>query len=219
MSHIAHLLCGWDFKDCGSEFPFIIPGWTLTDIIINLWPNCKPDFLLMLFILPCKTWNVVKTGIWLARPLPIQFSWVAQSCPTICDPTDCKTPGFPVYHRLPELAQTYVHRVSDAIQPSHSLLSPSPPAFNLSQHQGLYKWVSSIRWQNYWSFSFSSSPSNEYSGLISFRMDWFDLRAVRDSQESSPIPQFKSISSSALSFPYSPTLTSILDYWKNHSFD
>jgi len=76
-----------------------------------------------------------------------------------------------------------------------------------------------IRWPEYWSFSFSTSPSNEYSGLISFRMDWLDLLAVRDSEESSPTPQLKSINSSALSFLYGPALTSIHDYWKNHSFD
>ena len=75
-----------------------------------------------------------------------------------------------------------------------------------------------IRWPKYWSFSFSISPSNEYSGLISFRMDWFDLLAVQATQESSPTSQFKSINSSVLSFLYSPTLTSIRDYWKNHSF-
>ena len=76
-----------------------------------------------------------------------------------------------------------------------------------------------IRWPKYWSFSFSISPSNEHPGLISFRMDWLDLLAVEGTQESSPTPQFKSINSSALSFLYSPTLTSIHDYWKNHSFD
>ena len=77
-----------------------------------------------------------------------------------------------------------------------------------------------IRWPKYWSFRFSISPSNEYSGLISFRMDWLDLLAVQGTrQESSPTPQFKSISFLALSFLYSPTLTSIRDYWKNHSFD
>ena len=71
------------------------------------------------------------------------ISSVAQSCLTLCDPMDCSTPGFPVLYQLPELAQTHVHRVSDAIQPSHPLSSPSPPAFNLSQHQGLFQWVSS----------------------------------------------------------------------------
>ena len=76
-----------------------------------------------------------------------------------------------------------------------------------------------IRWSKYWSFSFSFSLSNEYSGLISFRMDWLDLLAVQETLESSPTPQFKSINSSALSFLHSPTLTSIHDHWKNHSFD
>ena len=69
---------------------------------------------------------------------------VTQSCLTLCDSMDCSMPGFPVHHQLPELAQTHVHRVSDAIQPSHPLLSPSPPTFNLSQHQGLFQWVSSL---------------------------------------------------------------------------
>ena len=90
---------------------------------------------------------------------------------------DCSMPGFPVHHQLSELAQTHVHQVGDAIQPSHPLLSPSPPAFNLSQHQGLFQW--GIRWPKYWSFIFSINPSNEYSGLISFRIDWFDLLAVQ----------------------------------------
>ena len=88
---------------------------------------------------------------------------------------DCSTPGFPVHHQLPELTQTRVHRVSDAIQPSHALSSPSPPAFNPSQHQGLFKGVSSLHQViKYWSFSFSISPSNEHPGLISFRTDWLD---------------------------------------------
>ena len=73
----------------------------------------------------------------------VQFSSVAQSCPTLCDPMNCSTPGLPVHHQLPEFTQTHVHQVSDAIQPSHPLSSPSPPALNLSQHQGLFKWVSS----------------------------------------------------------------------------
>ena len=74
----------------------------------------------------------------------VQFSSVTQSCPTLCDPMDCSTPGLPVYHQLPELTQTHVHWVSDGIQPSHPLSSPSPPTFNLSQHQDLFKWVSSL---------------------------------------------------------------------------
>ena len=93
---------------------------------------------------------------------------------------DCSTAGFPVHHQLPKLAKTHVHRVSDTIQASHPLSSPSPPAFNLSQHQGLFsELVLCIKWPKYWSFSFSISPSNECSGLISFRMDRLDLLAVQ----------------------------------------
>ena len=97
-----------------------------------------------------------------------QFNSVAQLCPTLCDPMDCSTPGFPIHHQLLETAQTYVHQVSDAIQPSNPLSFSSPSAFNLFQHQGLFWWLSSrIRWPKYWSFSFSNCPSNEESGLIS----------------------------------------------------
>ena len=132
----------------------------------------------------------------------------------------CSTPGFPVHHQLPELAQIQVHRVGDAIQPSHPLLSPSLLAFNLSKHQVFSnKSVLCIRWPKYWSFSFSISPSTEYSGLISFRIDWFHLLAVQGTlNTNSSTPQFKSINCSLLSFLYSPALTSIHDYWKNHSF-
>ena len=109
-----------------------------------------------------------------------QFSSVPQLCPTLCDPVDCSTPGFPVHHQLPELAQTHVHQVSDAIKPSHPLSSPSPTAFNLSQYQSLFQWVSSShRGPKYWRFIFNISPSNEYSGLISFRIDWFDIVAIQ----------------------------------------
>ena len=136
-----------------------------------------------------------------------KFSLVAQSCLNLCDLMDYSMPGLAVHRQLPEFTQTHVHWVSDAIQPSHLLSSSSPPAFNLSQHQGLFQWVSSsyIRWPKYWSFSFNISPSNDHSRLISFRMGWLDLLAVqRDSQESSPTPQLKSINSSALNFLHSP---------------
>ena len=93
---------------------------------------------------------------------------------------DCSMPGLPVHHKLNELAQTHVHWVSDVIQPSHSLSSPSPPAFNLAQHQGLFQWVSYLNQvAKVLEFSFSISPSNEYLGLISFRMDWLDLLVVQ----------------------------------------
>ena len=96
------------------------------------------------------------------------------------------TPGLPVHHQFPESTQTYVHRVGNAIQPSRPLSSPSPPALNPSQHQGLFQWVSSLltHWPRYWSFSFSISPSNEHPGLISLRMDWLDLLAVQGTLKS-----------------------------------
>ena len=115
----------------------------------------------------------------------VQFSSVAQSCPTLCDPMNHSTPGLPVHHQLPEFTQTHIHRVSDAIQPSHPLWSPSPPAPNPSQHQSLFQWVNScMRWPKYWSFSFSIIPSKEIPRLISFRMDWLDLLAVQGTLKS-----------------------------------
>ena len=99
-----------------------------------------------------------------------QFSSVAQSLLTLCDPMDCSTSGFPVHHQLPELAQTYLHGVSDAIQPSHPLLSPSPPVINLSQHQGFSN--ESALSSSGQSVGSSASASNEYSGLSSFRINW-----------------------------------------------
>ena len=108
------------------------------------------------------------------------FSSITQSCPTLGNPTDCSTPGFPVHHQLPEPTQTHVHCISDAIQKSHPLLSPSPPAFILSPNQSLFQWVnSSHEVAKVLDFSFSIIPSNEHPGLISFRMDWFDLLAVQ----------------------------------------
>ena len=130
------------------------------------------------------------------------------------------TPGLPVHHKLPEFTQTQVHRVSDAIQPSHPPSSPFPPAPKPSQHQSFSNESAlRMRWPKYWSFSFSIIPSKEIPGLISIRMDWLALLAVQGTQESFPTPQFKSINSSMLSFLYGPTLISIHDYWKNHSFD
>ena len=109
-----------------------------------------------------------------------QFSPVSQMCPTLCDPMNRSTPSFPVYHQLPEFTQTHVHRVGDAIQPSHPLSSPSPPAPNPSQHQGLFNESTlCMRCPKFWSFSFNISPSNEHPGLISFRMDWLVLLVRR----------------------------------------
>ena len=128
-------------------------------------------------------------------------------------------PGFLVHHQLLELVQTHVHQVNDAIQPSHlvipfySCLPSFPASGSFSKESVLH-----IRWSKYWSFSFSISPSNEYSGLISFRTDWFDLLAIQGTLKSFPTPQFKSIHSSLLNIHYSPILTSIHDYWRNHQF-
>ena len=109
---------------------------------------------------------------------------VAKSYPTLWDPMDCCMPGFPDCHNLLESAQVHVHWIGDAIQPSHPLL-PSSPAFNLSQHQGLSNESAPyIMWPKYWNFRFSISPSNEYSGLISFRIDWFDPLAVQGTLKS-----------------------------------
>ena len=143
---------------------------------------------------------------------PLQFSSVAQSCPTLCDPMNCSTPGLPVHHQLPEFTQTHVHWIDDALQASHLcrllLLLPSIfPSIRVFSNESILR----MRWPKYWSFI----PSKEHTRLI-FRMDWLD---PKDSQESSPTPQFKSINSSVLSSLHSPTLTSIHDHWKNHSLD
>ena len=145
--------------------------------------------------------------------LSCKFSSVTQSCPTLCDPMNCSMPGLPDHHQLLEFTQTYVHWVSDAIQPSHPLSSPSPPAFNLSQHQGLFHWVSSahqvakvLEFQlQRQSFQWIIRTDLLQNGLVGYPC------SPRDSQESSPTPQFKSINSSGLGFLYSPTLTSIRD--------
>ena len=112
-------------------------------------------------------------------------SSVAQSCPTLSDPMNCSTPGFPVHHQLPELAQIYVHRVSDAIQQFHPLSSLSPPPLIFPSITVFSnETVLHIRWPEYWSFSFSITPSNEYWGPISFGIDWFDLLAVQGTLKS-----------------------------------
>ena len=125
-------------------------------------------------VLPNSDINWRKWG----KPLDhsVQFSSVTQLCPTLRNPMNLSTPGLPVHHQLLEFTQIHVHRVSDAIQPSHPRSSPSSPDPNPSHHQSLFQWVNScMRWPKYWSFSFSIIPSKEIPGLISFRMDWLDL--------------------------------------------
>ena len=140
------------------------------------------------------------------------FSSVTKSCLTLCDPMDHNTPGLPVHHQLPKFTQTHVHRVSDAIQPSYPLSSPSPPAFNLSQNQGLFQSVSSShQGVKYWSFTFIISPS--ISRLIYFRIDWFDPLAVQGTLKSllqhhsskASILQLSSFFIVQLSHPYMTT--------------
>ena len=150
----------------------------------------------------------------------VQFSSVAQLCPTLRDPMNPSTPGLPVHHQLPEFTQT--QSIESVMPSSHLilcrpllLLPPIPPSITVFSNESTLH----VRWPKYWSFSFSIIPSKEHPGLIPFRMDWLDLLAVQGTLKSSPTPQFKNINSLVLSFLYSPTLTSIHDYWKNHSLD
>ena len=149
-----------------------------------------------------------------------QFSSVTQSCPTLCDPMNHSTPGLPVHHQLPESPKP-MSIVS--VMPSNHLIICCPllllpsifPIIRIFSNESVLR----IRWPKYWTFSFSISPSNEYSGLIPFRMDWLDLLAVQGTHKSLlQHHSSKSINYLALSFLYSPTLTSIHDYWKKNFF-
>ena len=158
-----------------------------------------------------KNWEEGETG---NRWEAVQFSSVAQSCPTLCNPRDCSTPGLAVYQQLPEFTQTHVHWVGDAIQPSHPLSSPSLPAFNLSQHQGLFQWVSSLHQvAKVLKFQLQNKSSNEYSRLFSFGIDCLDLLAVQGMLQSllqhhsskASIPQCSAFFIVHLSHPYMTT--------------
>ena len=127
---------------------------------------------------PADSWVLINAYSFkpVSSGLLCNFSSLGQSCPTLCNSMDCSTLGLLVHHQFPEFTQTHVHWVGDVIQASHPLSSPYPLTFSISQHQGLFKWVSSSHQvTEYWSFSFSISSSDEYSGLISFRIDWLDL--------------------------------------------
>ena len=189
--------------------------------------NADGKFSKPLLLITCYCNNTFQPYLMLIPSLissgfsSVQFSSVAQSCLTLCDPMGHSTPGLPVHHQLLEPTQTHVHWVGDAIQPSRPLSSPSLPALNLSQHQGLFKWVSSshhmakvLEFQlQHQSFQWMPRTDLLWDGLVGSPC------GPRDSQESSPAPQFKSINSSALSFLYGPTLTSIHNHWKNHRLD
>ena len=150
----------------------------------------------------------------------VQFSSVSQSCPTLCDPMDCSTPGFPVHHQLPELTQTHVH---ESVMPFNHLILCHPllllPSIFHSIRIFSNESVLWIKWPKYWCFSFSISPSNEHSGLISFRMDWLDLLSVQGTLKS--LLQHHNSKASVLwcSAFFIVPLTSIHDHWKNYSFD
>ena len=163
---VCQALLSWDFpgKDTGVGSHYLLQGIFLTQG-------------LNLGLLHCRQ---------ILYHLGHRFSSVQLlSHVRLCHPMDCSMPGFPVHHQLPELTQIHVHRVGDAIQPSHPLSSPSPPAFNLSQHQGLFQWIGSLHQvPKYWSFSFSISPSNECSGWFPLGMDWLDLLAVQGTLKS-----------------------------------
>ena len=143
------------------------------------------------------------------------------SCVWLCNPMYRSTPGLPVHHQLLEFTQTHVYWVGDAIQPSHPLSSPTPPAPKPSQHWGLFQWVNSLNevakvlefQLQHQSFQWTPRTDLLQNGLVGSPC------SPMDSQESSPTPQFKSINSLALSLLHSPTLTSMHDHWKNHSLD
>ena len=188
---------------------------------IPFWEGCSnlhPHQRYAWVVLPLQNTWFITFMLFLTS---LQFSLVAQSCPTLCDPVNHSTPGLPVHHKLLEFTQTHIHRVSDAIQPSHPLSSPSPPAPNPSQNQRLFQWVNS---------------SHEVAKVLEFQLEHHSLQrnpradllknglvgspcSPREPQESFPTPLFKSINSSALSLLHSPTLTSIHDHRKNHSLD
>ena len=150
----------------------------------------------------------------------VQFCSVTQSCPTLV------TPWIAAHQASLSIIKSWsspkLMSIKSVMPSSHLILRRPllllpliPPSIGVFSNESTLR----MKWPQYWSFNFSISPSNEHSGLISFRMDWLDLCSPRHSQESSPTPQFKSINSSMLSFLFSPTLTSIHDHWKNHSLD
>ena len=157
-------------------------------------------------------WYTILTN-WNIKPYANlnQLSSVAQSCLILCDPMNHSMPNLFVHHQLPESTQTHVHRVGDAIQPSHPLSSPFPPTFDLSQHQSLFQWVSSShKVARVLEFQLQHQ-SLQWIFRTDFLQDWLvgSPCSPRDSQESSPTPQFKSINSLMFSFLYSPTLTGV----------
>ena len=172
-SHPSRFLCPWFFpgKNTQMGFHFLLQGIFPTQGSKSPLLHRQADSLLL-----------SHQG---SPLLVVQFSSITQSCSTLCNPMNHNTPGLPAHHQLLEFTQTHVYRVSDAIQPSHPMSSPSPPAPNPSQLR-IFSNESTLHmmWPKYWSFSFSISPSNEHPGLVSYRMDWLDLFAVQGTLKS-----------------------------------
>ena len=189
------------------------PALQADSLPTGLWGKHKSTFYLTPYLSLNFFWKETQST-------SVQFSSVTPFCPTLCDPMGCSMPSLPVHHQLPEITQTHVHWVSDSIQPSHPLSSPSPPTFNLSQHQGLFKWVSSSH-----QVAKSTEVSASASVLLMNIQDlfslgwtgWISLQSKRLSTVFSNT-QYRGINTLVFSFPYGPTLTSIHDHWKNHSF-
>ena len=145
----------------------------------------------------------------------VQFGSVAQSCLTLCHPMNCSTPGSPVLHYLLEYAQI-MSIESVMLQPAHPLMPSPPSSLDISQRQWLLQWVVCVQ-PKYWSFSVSISPSSEYPGSFSLKMDWMDLLAVQGTFRS--LLQFEGINSLVLCLLYGSTLTTICDHWEDYSLD
>ena len=170
-SWLQHVV-SWPGNECG---PSTLGTWSLSH-----WSTKEVPQMFLIFITFFFFWLHWVLVVACGSSSLLLWSFSRSVVCDILQPMDCSTPGFIVHHQLPELAQTQIQWVGDAIQPSHPLLSPSPPAFNFPSI-GVFSNESDLRisWPKYWSFSFSISPSNEYSGLTSFRIDWFDLLAVQ----------------------------------------
>ena len=210
----------WDSGLATCQYEVLLPSWGSRAMgrALSCESETRLAFLLTSWVTLWKSSLSSKVGVKSYSPPYLLPTSVSQLWLTLCDRMDCSTPGFPVHHQLLELAHTHVHWVSDAIQPSHPLSSLLLPSIFPSIRVFPNESVICIKWPTYWSFSFSISLSNERSGLVSFRIDWFDL-AVQGTLKSLLQHQFKSINSLTLSFLYSPTLTYIHNYWKNHNFD
>ena len=172
----------WDLSSLTRDWTSCMKGEVLNRWIFRQVPGEIVLFPSWNFILLIHSIEFIINISW---ETSVQFSSVAQLCPTLCDPMNRSRLGIPVHHQLLKFTQTHVHWVSDAIQPSHSLsspflLPPIPPSTRVFSNESTL----CMRWPKYWSFSFSISPSNEHPGLICFRMDWLDLLAVQGTLKS-----------------------------------